>query len=59
MPNGSTLITDGFFERMFQVTPEGEVVWEYINPYFADGPLGVSNDVFRAEHYAPGAIARL
>lgn len=44
---------------MFQVTPEGEAVWEYINPYFTDSPLGVRNAVFRAEHYAPGAIARL
>lgn len=44
---------------MFQVTPEGEAVWEYINAYFADGSLGVSNAVFRAEHYAPGTIARL
>lgn len=59
LPNGNTLITDGFFGRMFQVTPEGEVVWEYITPYFSDGPLGVSNAVFRAEHYATGTIARL
>ena len=34
LPNGNTLITEGFFGRMFQVTPEGEVVWEYINPEF-------------------------
>ena len=59
LPNGNTLITERFFGRMFQVTPEGKAVLEYINPYFADRPLGVSNVVFRAEHYAPGTIARL
>lgn len=39
---------------MFQVTLEVDAVWEYINLYFADGPLGVSNAVFRAKHYASG-----
>ena len=27
--NGNTLITEGAFGRMFQVTTEGEIVWEY------------------------------
>ena len=41
--NGNTLITEGQFGRMFQVTPEGDVVWEYINPHFqvdAEGQHG-------------------
>ena len=33
LPNGNTLSAEGFFGRMFQVTPEGEAVWEYTNPY--------------------------
>ena len=53
MSNGNTLITEGNFGRIFQVTPEGKVVWEYINPYFPEGPEGeVSNAVFRATHYS-------
>ena len=58
-PNGNLLICvadDGYF---FEVTPEDEVVWEYINPVaFNDGPVeqGVFirfNQTFRAERYAP------
>ena len=53
LPNGNTLITERNFGRMFQVTPEGKVVWEYINPYFPEGPEGEqSNAVFRATHYS-------
>ena len=48
LPNGNTLILEGFFGRMFQVTPEGEVVWEYISPYFPEGAFGPSNAIFRA-----------
>jgi len=34
MPNGNTLITEGGCGRIFEVTPEHELVWEYISPYF-------------------------
>ncbi len=34
LPNGNTLITEGSDGRIFEVTPEHEVVWEYVNPYF-------------------------
>ena len=55
--NGNTLITEGMFGRMFQVTPESEVVWEYINPHFyTDVENLVVNRVFRATHYMPGEI---
>ena len=55
--NGNTLITEGMFGRMFQVTPAGEVVWEYINPYFHIDVEGIlANRVFRATHYMPGEI---
>ncbi len=52
LPNGNTLITEGQFGRMFQVTKSGEVVWEYTNPYFDQRPTGgLVNSVFRATHY--------
>ena len=55
--NGNTLITEGMFGRMFQVTPQSEVVWEYINPHFHTDMEGVlANRVFRATHYMPGEI---
>ena len=60
LPNGNTLITEGMFGRMFQVTPEGDVVWEYINPYFyEDAEHAVVNRVFRATHYQPEEISQL
>ena len=57
LSNGNTLITEGMFGRMFQVTPAGEVVWEYVNPHFHVDVEGMLvNRVFRATHYMPGEI---
>jgi len=33
LPNGNTLITESDPGRAFEVTPQGQIVWEYINPY--------------------------
>ena len=33
LPNGNTLITEGCAGRLFEVTPEKEVVWEYYAPF--------------------------
>ena len=60
LANGNTLITEGLFGRMFQVTPDKHVVWEYTNPHFHPGLDGVSsNRVFRASHYLPHEILLL
>jgi outer membrane protein assembly factor BamB len=32
--NGNTLITEGENGRIFEVTVEGEIVWEYNNPFY-------------------------
>ena len=56
LPNGNTLICEGDFGRLFEVTREGEVVWEYVNPYFGDGPNGLNNRVFRAYRYSAEEI---
>ncbi len=44
--NGNTLITEGSNGRVFEVTADHEIVWEYISPYF--GEKGTSNDIYRA-----------
>jgi hypothetical protein len=36
LPNGNTLITEGAFGRLFEVTPDYETVWEYISPYYQE-----------------------
>ena len=35
LPNGNTLITESTAGRAFEVTLEGEIVWEYVNPHRA------------------------
>jgi hypothetical protein len=54
LPNGNTLICEGINGRIFEVTMEGEVVWEFISPFFAQlGALGYSSSIFRAYRYPP------
>jgi hypothetical protein len=33
MKNGNTFVTEGATGRFIEVTQEGEIVWEYMNPY--------------------------
>ena len=53
LPNGNTLIDEGFDGRLFQVTPQGEIAWEYVSPYFGEFPSAgsklTSNWVYRAQ----------
>ena len=58
LPNGNTLVCEGDFGRFFEVTSEGELVWEYVNPYFGEGPNGLNNRVFRAYRYSAEEIAK-
>lgn len=59
LPNGNTLITEGCSGRLFEVTAQGEVVWEYVSPYFSDAPmLGPNNWVFRAFRYPREDVRR-
>ena len=59
LPNGNTLICEGCHGRIFEVTAAGEVVWEYVNPYFFEepGPVGLNNWVFRAFRYTEAEVA--
>jgi len=34
LPNGNTLITEGSNGRVIEVTPDHEIVWEFISPYW-------------------------
>ena len=62
LPNGNTLICEAMKGRIFEVTPDGEIVWQYTNPFYAPhgthGKVSIvgwrySNAVFRASRYAP------
>ncbi|MFI9604572.1 aryl-sulfate sulfotransferase [Streptomyces sp. NPDC052043] len=60
LPGGTTLVCEGLSGRVFEVTPEGATVWEYVNPYFVTSPLGgdvpAANRMFRALRYSPELI---
>jgi hypothetical protein len=47
LANGNTMITEGADGRVFEVTADGEIVWEYVSPYFVDRETP-SNSVYRA-----------
>lgn len=47
LPNGNTLITEGAGGRVFEVTNDGKIIWEYLVAIFSSGPRP-SNAVYRA-----------
>jgi hypothetical protein len=57
LKNGNTFITSGPQGRMFEVTPAGEIVWEYWNTFRGEGNTagGQANpfSVFRGVKIAP------
>jgi hypothetical protein len=58
LANGNTLICEGVHGRIFEVTHDGEVVWEYVSPHFFHEPTGpgLNNWVFRAFRYTAEEI---
>jgi len=58
LPNGNTFICSDTEGHLFEVTAEGKLAWEYINPVTRDGAVKVlgdvlpmTNSVFRAFRY--------
>jgi len=55
LANGNTLICEGQWGRLFEVTPQKELVWEYISPFFVPDtpqrPESGMNCIFRAYRY--------
>jgi hypothetical protein len=56
LPNGNTFVCAGPTGRFFEVTPSGETVWEYLNPFAGHAPNPAGDppySVFRATHIPP------
>ena len=60
LANGNTLIAEGAPGRIFEVTRDKEIVWEYINPFTSEKGVDPSaspgiypNAVVRAHRYSP------
>jgi hypothetical protein len=50
--NGNTLIAEGRSGRIFEVTQQKQIVWEYLNPFATRHRTEpVSWSIFRARHY--------
>ncbi|KAF4459061.1 PQQ enzyme repeat domain [Fusarium albosuccineum] len=64
LANGNTLLCESAFGRLSEVTKDGYICWEYINPHFAPYPdeatanifPGDSNALFRAYRYSAEEI---
>lgn len=55
LPNGNTLITDSDTGgRVFEVTPDKEIVWEYLNEDVTAG--GEGQPIYRAMRYACSVV---
>jgi hypothetical protein len=53
LPNGNTLILESAHHRIFEVTPEGEIVWEHVFP----GPAYSQRAYRYGYDYCPQTIA--
>lgn len=47
LPNGNTMVTEGADGRIFELTEEKEIVWEYMSPFFGTREP-ISRRIFRA-----------
>ncbi len=53
LPNGNTLIMETDKGRMFEVASDGEIVWEYVSPFYNYSFHRFHNIVWRAHRYDP------
>lgn len=57
LPNGNTLVTDGVRGHIFEVTYDGKLVWDFINPYQTEMTgLFPNNFLFKARRYSQDEI---
>ena len=56
LPGGNTLISEGNKGFVFEVTPDGDIVPEFISPHFFQSEkFGTHNWLFCARWYSPGS----
>jgi hypothetical protein len=56
LPNGNTLVCEGNEAHLFEVTPDGEVVWDFTNPFDDEGSLG---NIYQCRRYDPEYVEPL
>ena len=55
LPNGNTFICEGTSNRLFEITPDGEIVWDYISVLDRKNNLGI----IRSNRYSPEQAQQL
>lgn len=51
---GSILVCEGTTGRIFEITRNEEIIWEYVSPFYYDtSHFGRTNMIFRAYRYGP------
>jgi hypothetical protein len=53
LPNGNTLITEANAGRVFEVKPDGSIVWEFFNPYHAGEKNELIAKIFDMQRLRP------
>lgn len=56
LPNGNTLVCEGDKSRLFEVTRDCRVVWDFVNPYESPGS---AKDIYRCTRYSPEYVEPL
>jgi len=58
LPNGNTLINEANAGRLLEVTPDGSIVWEYVNPFQAEerGKRIIASFGMTASRYDPSSL---
>ena len=52
LPNGNTLVCESSSGRIFEITAEGDVVWEFTSPFYERiDRYGLTNLVYKARRY--------
>ena len=54
LPNGNTLIVESDTGRIFEVTPDKTIVWEYVNPNRTGKNNELIASLFKVERLKPG-----
>ncbi|OPZ22808.1 MAG: Arylsulfotransferase (ASST) [candidate division BRC1 bacterium ADurb.BinA364] len=59
LANGNTLVAESDAGRIFEITPEKEVVWDYYSPFLGQGEGAQGRHVYRATRYSDAQVEPL
>lgn len=59
LENGNTLICECDAGRLFEVTPDKEIVWDFWSPFVGQGPQHLGKRIHRATRYSPDYVEPL